>query len=51
MSIEGTGNEMEMTATVVHRVVDGQLVEKWADKDTLRMLQQLGVIPPMGPPA
>jgi predicted ester cyclase len=49
--IPRTGNEMEMTATVVHRVVDGQLVEKWADKDTLRMLQQLGVIPPMGPPS
>ena len=48
--IPRTGNEMEMTATVIHRVADGKLAEKWSDKDVLRMLQQLGVIPPMGPP-
>ena len=48
--IPATGNAMEMTATVIHRIADGKLVEKWSDKDVLRMLQQLGVIPPMGPP-
>jgi ketosteroid isomerase-like protein len=48
--IPATGSEMEMTATVIHRIVDGRLVEKWSNKDVLRMLQQLGVIPPMGPP-
>jgi len=48
--IPRTGNEMEMTATVIHRVLDGKLVEKWSNKDVLRMLQQLEVIPPMGPP-
>jgi hypothetical protein len=42
---------MEMTATVIHRIADGQLVEKWSDKDVLRMLQQLEVIPPLGPPS
>ena len=35
------GNDMEMTATVIHRIADGQLAEKWSDKDVLRMLQQL----------
>ena len=49
--IPRTGNDMEMTATVIHRIADGQLVEKWSDKDVLRMLQQLEVIPPMGPSA
>ena len=49
--IPATGNDMEMTATVIHRIADGRLVEKWADKDVLRMLQQLEVIPPLGPPA
>ena len=42
-----------MTATrgpVIHRIADGKLVEKWSDKDLLRMLQQLEVIPSMGPP-
>jgi predicted ester cyclase len=47
--IPRTGNDMEMTATVIHRIADGKLVEKWSDKDVLRMLQQLEVIPAMGP--
>ena len=47
--IPATGNELRMTATVIHRIEDGRLVEKWSDKDVLRMLQQLEVIPPMGP--
>ena len=48
--IPRTGNDMEMTATVIHRIADGKLAEKWSDKDVLRMLQQLEVIPAMGPP-
>jgi predicted ester cyclase len=43
--IPRTGNEMEMTATVIHRIADGKLVEKWSDKDELGMLQQLEVLP------
>ena len=42
-----TGNEMCMTATVIHRIANGRLVEKWSDKDVLAMLQQLNVIPPL----
>lgn len=49
--IPRTGNEMEMSATVIHRIAAGRLVEKWSDKDELRMLQQLNVIPPMAPSA
>ena len=45
--IPATGNEMCMTATVIHRIANGQLVEKWSDKDVLAMLQQLNVIPPL----
>jgi steroid delta-isomerase-like uncharacterized protein len=48
--IPRTGNEMKMTGTVIHRIEDGKLAEKWSDKDVLGMLQQLGVIPAMGPP-
>jgi hypothetical protein len=36
-----------MTATVIHRTVDGRLAEKWSNKDVLVMLQHLGVIPPL----
>lgn len=43
--ITATGNDIRMTATVIHRIEDGKLVEKWADKDVFGFLQQLGVIP------
>jgi steroid delta-isomerase-like uncharacterized protein len=45
--IPATGNEMLMTATVIHRIENGRLAEKWSDKDVLAMLQQLDVIPPL----
>jgi steroid delta-isomerase-like uncharacterized protein len=47
--IPATGNDLRMTATVTHRIADGKLAEKWSDKDVLGFLQQLGVIPPLGP--
>ena len=47
--VPATGNDMEVTATVIHRIAGGRLVEKWADKDVLRMLTQLGVLPKLGP--
>ena len=43
--IPRTDSKLEMTATVIHRIADGKLVEKWSDKDVLGFLQQLGVIP------
>ena len=46
--IPRTGAKLEMTATVIHRIADGKLVEKWADKDVLGFLQQLGVMPVPG---
>jgi steroid delta-isomerase-like uncharacterized protein len=49
--IPRTGNDMKMTAVAFHRIEDGKLAEKWSDKDELGMLQQVGVILPMGPPA
>jgi predicted ester cyclase len=45
--IPATGNDMLMTATVIHRIENGRLAEKWSDKDVLAMLQQLEVIPPL----
>ncbi len=43
-----TGNKLEMTATAIHRVADGQLVEHWSNTDELGLLQQLEVIPTPG---
>jgi steroid delta-isomerase-like uncharacterized protein len=46
--IPATGNPVTTTATVVHRIENGKLAEKWSDKDVLGFLQQLGVIPMLG---
>jgi steroid delta-isomerase-like uncharacterized protein len=42
--IPATQKPITMTATVIHRVENGKLAEKWSDKDVLGFLQQLGVI-------
>jgi predicted ester cyclase len=49
--IPRTGNDLRMTATVIHRIENGQLAEKWSDKDVLGFLQQLEVLPQLEPPA
>jgi predicted ester cyclase len=43
-----TGNEMKMTSITIHRIVNGQLVEKWSEKDMLSLLQSIGMMPPTG---
>ena len=42
-----TGNDMKMTSITIHRIADGKLAEKWAEKDVLGFLQQIGVMPPV----
>ncbi|MFG2722547.1 ester cyclase [Streptomyces sp. NPDC048416] len=46
--IPRTGKAVETTAVVIHRIENGRLVEKWSERDLLRMLQQLGVVPTPG---
>jgi steroid delta-isomerase-like uncharacterized protein len=41
-----TGNDLRMTSITIHRIADGKLAEKWAEKDVLGFLQQVGVIRP-----
>ena len=43
--IPATGRPVTMTATVIHRIENGKIAEKWSDKDILGLLQQLGVLP------
>jgi predicted ester cyclase len=40
-----TGNELKMTSITIHRIANGKLVEKWAEKDLLAFLKQIGVSP------
>jgi predicted ester cyclase len=42
--IPRTGNRLAITATVVHRIENGKIVEKWSDRNELGLLQQLGVL-------
>jgi hypothetical protein len=43
-----TGNDLKMTSITIHRIANGKLVEKWAEKDVLGFLQQIGVMPSAG---
>jgi predicted ester cyclase len=43
-----TGNDLKMTSITIHRIAGGKLVEKWAEKDVLGFLQQIGVNPAPG---
>ncbi len=43
--IPATGSQVKMTGTAIHRIENGQIAEKWSDKDTLGLLQQLCVRP------
>ncbi|MCX5388182.1 ester cyclase [Streptomyces sp. NBC_00083] len=46
--IPATGRPVTMTATVIHRIENGKLAEKWSDRDLFGFLQQLGAIPTPG---
>ena len=39
-----TGNEMKMTSITIHRIENGKLAEKWAEKDMIALLTQIGVM-------
>jgi predicted ester cyclase len=39
-----TGNDLKMTSITIHRIANGKLVEKWAEKDVMAFLKQIGVM-------
>jgi predicted ester cyclase len=43
-----TGNDLKMTSITIHRIANGKLVEKWAEKDVMGFLIQIGVMQPPG---
>ncbi len=45
--IPPTNESIVITATVGERIRDGKVVEHWANRDDLGLLQQLGVVPPV----
>lgn len=40
-----TGNDLKMSSITIHRIANGKIVEKWAEKDLLGFLKQIGVMP------
>jgi predicted ester cyclase len=48
MGMPATGKKVEVTATGIFRIADGQLTDNWVNLDALGMMQQLGAIPMPG---
>ncbi|HZU67719.1 MAG TPA: ester cyclase [Ktedonobacteraceae bacterium] len=51
LGIPPTGKSASVRATGIFRVVDGKVAENHVNFDALGMLQQLGIVPPLGQPA
>lgn len=49
--IPPTNASVDLTGHQIMRLENGKIVEAWGVWDTLGLLQQLGIVPPFGPPA
>ncbi len=45
LGIPASGKKVTVTGTSIYRIVQGKIVEHWANMDFLGVLQQLGVVP------
>lgn len=50
MGVPPSGKAVMVTGIDMFRVSHGKIAERWAYADALGMLQQMGVLPPLGPP-
>jgi predicted ester cyclase len=48
IGVPATGKQVTWTEIVIDLVVDGRLMESYFQMDVLGLLQQLGVVPPLG---
>jgi predicted ester cyclase len=43
--VAATGRAIQLSATTVHHLVDGKIVETWVTFDNLELLQQRAAVP------
>ena len=48
MGAAPSGDELKWTVIVTSRFENGKIAEEWAEFDGLSLLQQIGVVPPLG---
>lgn len=48
LGVSPSGNELTWNGLAVFRVVDGKITERWFNSDSLSIVQQLGLAPPLG---
>ena len=45
LGVAPSGNELSWTGLAMFRVVNGKIVERWFNSDSLSVVQQLGIVP------
>ena len=45
LGVAASGNELSWTGLALFRVVNGKIVERWFNSDSLSIVQQLGLVP------
>lgn len=48
MGIPPTGKQTTITGIDIVRIVGGKMVERWGEVDMLKLMQELGAVPPPG---
>ena len=48
MGVPATGNQIDVKGIEIYRIAGGKVAEIWGVMDALGLMQQIGVIPPMG---
>jgi len=43
--LPGTGKQIALSQTAIHRIRDGKIAEVWVSSDDISMMQQLGLMP------
>ena len=47
LGVAASGNELSWAGLAMFRVVNGKIVERWFNSDSLSIVQQLGIVPPL----